>query len=40
MSKAKSTPSASSVKKSTGSSKISKPVPTSWKERLNAEDYE
>lgn len=40
MSKAKITPAPSNVKQSSGSSKISKPVPTQWKERLHPEDYE
>ena len=40
MSKVKNAPVASTVKPSSGSSKISKPVPTQWKDRLNNEDYE
>jgi len=41
MSKAKPAPAASNVKaQSSGSSKISKPAPTAWKDRLHADDYE
>ena len=40
MSRAKATPAASTAKPATNSGKQSKPVPTAWKDRLLAEDYE
>jgi len=33
-------PTASNVKAPTNSGKVSKPVPTQWKDRLHSEDYE
>lgn len=40
MSRAKANPTASTVKAATSSGKTAKPVPTAWKDRLAAEDYE
>ena len=40
MSRAKATPAASTAKPATNSGKQNKPVPTAWKDRLLAEDYE
>lgn len=40
MSRAKTNPTASTVKPSGGSGKVAKPVPTTWKERLLTEDYD
>jgi Ca2+-binding EF-hand superfamily protein len=40
MSRAKTNPTASTVKPSTSSGKTAKPVPTAWKDRLAAEDYD
>lgn len=40
MSRAKANPTPSTVKPSSGSGKVAKPVPTAWKDRLLAEDYE
>lgn len=40
MSRSKANPTPSTVKPASGSGKVSKPVPTAWKDRLLAEDYE